>query len=74
MAISLADDDIKSGKMIGQCKSCTSKSRIKTWIETPDALRVAQNKKWKTAPNVAAHLFLALSIASCPFAVGRQQP
>jgi hypothetical protein len=49
IGIILADDDIKSRKMIDWCKSCTWKSGTRTWIRTPDALRVARNRKWKTA-------------------------
>jgi hypothetical protein len=61
IGISLADDDIKSGKMIDQCKLCISKSGTKRWVGTPDTLRVAQNKKWKTAAgnSIANHINFA---------------
>jgi hypothetical protein len=60
---SLADSGIKSGKMIDRCKSCISKSGTKTWIGTPDALRVAQKRKWKTAAGnfTANHIKFSLT-------------
>jgi hypothetical protein len=65
MAIGIisADYDITSGKMIDRCKSCTGKSGKKTWIGTLDALRVAQNRKWKTAAgnSMANHINFALT-------------
>jgi hypothetical protein len=43
IGVSLADEDIKSGKMIHRCESSIWKSVTKTWIGPPNAMRVAEN-------------------------------